>query len=114
MIHSLAAIGAVAAWLSGTKAADSMWSMPGPAQAALSDHQDLGLFTMAAIVALAAFRLLVAWLSRKDVRTKVGLLRIVVIVAALAVVWLTAVTADHGGTLIYRHGMGVTVSNGQQ
>ena len=110
LLYCLAAVGAAAAWLSGLKAADAMWSIPGAAQAALSEHQDLGLFTMAAIVGLTAFRLFVAWLSRTDSRTSMGLFRLVAIVAAFAVVFLAGLTADHGGALVYQHGMGVKVS----
>ncbi len=109
LLYCLAAVGAGAAWLSGLKAADSMWSMPGPAQAALSEHQDLGLQTMAATIVLTAFRLFVAWLARKDQRTPLGLFRVVAFVAAVAVVFLAGVTADHGGALVYQHGMGVKV-----
>jgi len=109
LLYCLAGVGAAAAWLSGLKAADSMWSMPGPAHAALSEHQDLGLQTMAAAIALTAFRLFVAWLARKDQRTPLGLFRMIAIFAAFAVVFLAGVTADHGGALVYRHGMGVDV-----
>ncbi len=108
LLYCLATLGATAAWLSGLKAADSMWSMPGPAQAALSEHQDLGLQTMAAMLVLLAFRLFVAWLARKDQRTSLGVFRVAAIVAAFAVVVLAGVTADHGGALVYQHGMGVT------
>ena len=107
LLYCLASVGAIAAWISGTEAADSMWSMPGAAQAALSEHQDLGLFAMAAVLGLTAFRMLVAWLSRKHTKTQFGVLRIVALVAALAVMLLIAVAADHGGTLVYKHGMGV-------
>ena len=107
LLYCLAAVGASAAWLSGLKAADSMWSMPGPAQAALSEHQDLGLQTMAATIFLTAFRLFVAWLARKDKRTPLGLFRVAAIFAAFAVVALAGVTADHGGALVYQYGMGV-------
>ena len=107
LLYCLAAIGAIAAWFSGTSAADAMWSMPGAAQAALSEHQDLGLYTMAGIVGLTAFRLFVAWLSREDQRTQLGLFRMAAIVAAFAAVVLAGMTADHGGALVYKHGMGV-------
>ncbi len=107
LLYCLAAVGAAGAWLSGTSAADGMWSMPGSAQAALSEHQDLGLYTMAATVGLTAFRLFVAWLSRKDQRTQIGLFRMAAIVAAFAAVVLAGMTADHGGALVYQHGMGV-------
>ncbi len=70
LLYCLATLGATAAWLSGLKAADSMWSMPGPAQAALSEHQDLGLQTMAAMLVLLAFRLFVAWLARKTLHAE--------------------------------------------
>ncbi|MEN8165325.1 MAG: DUF2231 domain-containing protein [Acidobacteriota bacterium] len=107
LLYCLAGIGGAAAWFSGLRAADAMWSMPGAAQAALSEHQDLGLYTMAATVGLAAFRLFVAWLARKDTRTPVGLFRLVALFAAFAVVALAGLTADHGGALVYKHGMGV-------
>lgn len=111
LLYCLAALGAAAAWFSGLRAADAMWSMPGPAQAALSEHQDLGLYTMAAAGALAVFRLFVAWLARKDTRTPVGLFRLAAFVAALAVVGLVGLTADHGGALVYQHGMGVSTAS---
>lgn len=107
LLYCLAAIGAAAAWFTGLRAADTMWSMPGAAQAALSEHQDLGLYTMAATIVMTAFRLFVAWLSRKDTRTQLGLFRLAAIVASFAVVFLAGLTADHGGALVYQHGMGV-------
>lgn len=107
LLYCLAAVGSAAAWFSGLKAAEPMWSMPGPAQAALSEHQDLGLYTMAAAGVLAVFRLFVAWLARKDSRTPMGLFRLVAFIAAIAVVFLVGLTADHGGALVYHHGMGI-------
>lgn len=111
LLYCLAALGAAAAWFSGLRAADAMWSMPGPAQAALSEHQDLGLYTMAATGILAVFRLFVAWLARHDAKTPMGLFRLAALLLAFAVVCLAGLTADHGGALVYRHGMGVSTSS---
>jgi uncharacterized membrane protein len=112
MLWVLAALGSVAAVLSGDSAASGLWAAPGRAQAAMADHEQLGQLTMIALLVVAALRLLVAWRSRADSRVRPRPLRLVALVACILVQLLLVRTADMGGSLVYRHGLGVTVREG--
>ena len=107
---TLGTLGLVGAWWTGGAAAGEMWSIPGAAQAALADHEEIAELTLLVFLAILAVRLLLAFVSRKATRTPVGVFRIIVIVAALSGLLLVAITADRGGALVYRHAMGVEVS----
>ncbi len=106
-LYLLGTLGAAAAYLSGERASGAMWRYSGAAQADLADHQDLGLITLVAFAAIALIRVLASWLARHDRVVPIGFFRLLALVAALGGVLLLAVTADHGGRLVFRHGMGV-------
>lgn len=103
----LSAVGAWAAWWSGEQAAEAMWQVSGAAQAALADHENLGLMSAVVLTAVAGIRLVAVWLAVKDPKTSLGLVRAAGLAAGLGALVLIAVTADHGGALVYHHGMGV-------
>lgn len=84
-----------------------MWKIAGEAQATMADHQDLGLLTLLAYCIVTLLRTLVTWLARDDWRIKLGFFRLLALVASVAALVLLVVTADLGGALVYRHGMGV-------
>lgn len=110
---TLLALGTVAlgaAWLSGNSASEEMWSMPGAAQAALADHQDLGVLTLLVFLVVLALRGTSAFLSRHDEVATIRVLRLFAVTGAVAGLLLLAVTADRGGALVYTHGMGVEPS----
>ena len=106
-LYLLGTLGAAGAYLSGERASRAMWHFMPTAQADLADHQELGLITLAAFSAIALVRVLASWLARHDKVVPIGFFRLLALVAALGGVLLLAVTADHGGRLVFRHGMGV-------
>jgi len=108
LLWTLAALGSVAAVLSGDSAASGMWDTSGATQAAMADHEQLGQLTMITLLVIAALRLVVVWLARADQQVRPRLLRLVVLAASILAQLLLVRTADMGGALVYRHGLGVT------
>jgi uncharacterized membrane protein len=106
-LYLLGTIAAAAAYLSGEKASEAMWRFPAEAQEALAAHRDSALRTLLAFAAIALIRVTASWLARHDRVLRIGFFRLLAIAVALIGVLLLAVTADRGGTLVYRHGMGV-------
>lgn len=104
-------IGAAAAWWTGTNASSAMWDASGAAQAAMADHESLGLLTLIVFTAVTTLRLIVVRLGREDKRTTIGLFRLLAVVAALAGLFFLVSAAHKGGELVYQHGLGVAVSD---
>jgi uncharacterized membrane protein len=77
------------------------------AEAVLANHEDLAKLTLIAFSIVAVLRLLVSWIGRRDRQVRVGFFRLVALAAALAALLLLVATADRGGALVYRHGLGV-------
>jgi uncharacterized membrane protein len=100
-------IGAGLAYLSGLHAAGSLASIPEKAAATLTVHKTFALYTIAAFAGVTILRFLVTRLSLHDNRIHLGFFRLLALPAALAAVVLLAITADHGGGLVYQHGVGV-------
>ncbi len=86
-----------------------MWDYSGAAQAAMADHESLGLLTLIAFIVVTVLRLIVARLGRKDKKTSIGFFRLLALAAALGGLILLVSTAHKGGNLVYQHGMGVAV-----
>jgi len=107
-LYILGAFGAVAAYLSGDAAADSMLGLPGVAQAALAEHERFALLTLVSAAVTAALRLLVSWLGRRDKRLAIGAFRLLALAASLVTAGLLLVAADHGGALVFEHQLGST------
>jgi uncharacterized membrane protein len=95
------------AYLTGDAASDQMVGITGEAQAVLADHEALAELSLFAFGGVMVLRLLVSWLGRRDKRIHIGLFRLVALAAALAAQLLLVATADRGGALVYRYGMGV-------
>ncbi|MFV2071330.1 MAG: DUF2231 domain-containing protein [Thermoanaerobaculales bacterium] len=106
-LYVIGTLGAGAAYLSGERAADALGNISPAVEAAVADHHDLAFITLLAFVAITLLRLLVTWLARDDRRIRLGIFRLVALPTALAGLLLLALTADHGGGLVYRHGVGV-------
>lgn len=100
-----AALGA--AYLSGDQAASTMGRISPSAESVLADHENLAKLTLIAFSVVAVLRLLVSWIGRRDRQVRVGFFRLVALAAALAAQLLLIATADRGGALVYRHGLGV-------
>jgi uncharacterized membrane protein len=107
LLWALATAGIWAAWWTGEQAQKMMWHYEGAAQAALADHESLGLMAALVLTAVLGIRLVAAWLSAGDARTPLGPVRWAALGAGLGAIVLIMVTADHGGALVYEHGVGV-------
>jgi len=114
----LAALGAGAAYWAGEEAADGLGELTHAVEAALTVHADAALKAACALGALALLRLWLAWRDGAELRgarsankrrERPDALRVVALLGALIVVGLVAYTADRGGALVFRHGVGVSV-----
>ncbi len=100
-------IGAGAAYLTGERAAESIAEITPVAESALADHENMAVLTLIALAVVSLVRLTVSWLAREDRRIHIGIFRLVALPIALVGLALLALTADAGGNLVYRHGVGV-------
>ncbi len=106
----LAALGAIAAFLSGRQAADSVGGLSASAEVALVRHADMAEWAMvvlvlAALISMALKRIpFSGWLANP--RFNIFLKLVVFSVAAVVV----TVTADYGGALVYEFGVGATTA----
>ena len=101
-LYALAALGAAAAFLTGRDASDHV-ALPIAAVATLDTHADWALYLVWFASLYAAARLVTLW------RVPTPSLRIDGPLAAVGLVSLLLVvqTAERGGELVYRHGVGV-------
>lgn len=107
LLYVMGTIGAGAAYLSGERAAKALVEISAAAESALADHESFATLTLIALAFVSLVKLWVSWLSRDDRRIKLGLFRLAAVPVALVALALLAVTADHGGSLVYGHGLGV-------
>jgi uncharacterized membrane protein len=103
-LYAVGGASAVFTYLSGTWAADSV-SVSAEAQSVLTDHANLGWWTMwffgvYALVRLGAH----LWSRPRGRRVVQGLLFVV----ALGGAYLLYETGDHGAEMVYRYGVGVS------
>ncbi|HGY55713.1 MAG TPA: DUF2231 domain-containing protein [Caldithrix abyssi] len=107
-LYTLGALGTVAAYLSGKQAADIV-DLPTPSYPVISEHADLALYTMLFFGIYAVIRLFLRWKSL-DQKSLVswGLFFI-----AAGGLFLVKATADHGGELVYRFGVGTSAASVQ-
>lgn len=110
-MYVLAAIGGIASFLSGRNAAASVGAISVAAESALSAHADLALTTVVLLQLTAALRLF-GWFLRRSNRRAGGIVIAVSILAMIAANGVLAMTADRGGSLVYRHGVGVEITAG--
>jgi len=95
-------LGALAAVLSGNAAADSVF-LPSDANALLTEHSDLGTYTLWLFGAYGIARI-AAYFTKLDMRMPIRLGLTVVAAGGLILVWQTA---EHGSEMVYRYGVGV-------
>jgi uncharacterized membrane protein len=96
------ALGALAAYLSGDAAADSVF-LPSGANAVLTEHSNLGTWTLWFFGVYAVARAAM-YVMKLDVRTP---LRIGLVVVAAGGLFLVYETGEHGAEMVFRYGVGV-------
>ena len=104
-------LGAGAAYLSGERAAEALQSISPAAESVLADHEAQAVLTLVVLAAATLLRVTVSWLARDDRRIKIGMFRLLALPATVAALAMLALTADHGGKLVYRHGIGVEIQS---
>jgi hypothetical protein len=106
----MAALGGIGTYLTGRQAADSVGQIKAAAEPVLAEHADLALLAMIALILAAVLRAAAAIIRK-------GRVAAVVIAAAILLMavanGLVAVTADHGGALVYRHGVAVSLQTSE-
>lgn len=106
-LYVLGGLGAVLAYVTGLRAADSV-RMPAEVEPLLTEHADLGWWTMVFFGAYALVRLGAAAYEKTRDRTVVQGALCAVALAGLVLLWETGA---HGGQMVYRHGVGVTATS---
>ncbi len=100
-LYVFGALGTVAAYFSGKEAAESV-SFPAPAYPVVSIHADLALYTMLFFSIYALIRLFLAW-KKYDQKTAISIVLFAVAAGGLG---LVQQTAERGGELVFRYGVG--------
>jgi uncharacterized membrane protein len=103
---ALGALLAGPAYLAGRAAADSL-VLPPELEPHVAAHADWALRLLVVFGALAVARVAVAVRDRRAERTPVGPARLALLGVALLGQWLIVETADHGGALVFTHGVAV-------
>ncbi len=104
LVTIAAALAVGAAWQLGRQAAGGLGVIPIEAESVLAEHADLGWWTLVVAGIAAVVRLAALWLARAPAALW---LRAGTVVGLVAACGLVVVTADHGGALVYGHGVGV-------
>ncbi len=100
-LYVFGALGTIAAYISGKQAADVV-HFPAAAYSVIATHADLALYTMLFFNGYALIRLFVAW-KKWDQK---NVLAIILFLVAAAGSGLVQQTAEHGGELVFRYGVG--------
>lgn len=102
-LYVLGGASAVLAYLTGRQAADAL-SIPAEVEPLLTEHADLGWWTMAFFGTYALIRLGAAVYEKTRDRTAVQGTLCALALVGLYLVWETAA---HGGQMVYQYGVGV-------
>ncbi len=103
-LYTLAALGAWAAYEAGEDAADSLGILVPHIQLRVNEHSDFGHYTFWLLGAIALARIgLDVWDRDRKKKTP----RVLLLVVAIGGTGLLMRTADLGGGLVYRYGIGV-------
>lgn len=107
VMAALAAVGAGGAYLAGRAAADSVGILAPAAEATLGRHSDLGLWALLVLSAAAIARVWASVRHGDNPVARVSPMRAMGMVLLAVGSGLVVVTADHGGALVFRHGVAV-------
>ncbi|WP_052331461.1 DUF2231 domain-containing protein [Echinicola rosea] len=100
-LYTMGALGGFAAYLSGTQAID-MVSVPMQGEITAGNHSDWGRYTFYFLSAYAIIRLVLFWIQRDRNRW----LAVLLFILGLAGMGMVTKTADLGGKLVYKYGVG--------
>jgi uncharacterized membrane protein len=103
LVYLLGSLSAVAAYLSGSQAADLV-SLPPLANPVLTEHADLALLT---IIYFLLYTLISSILFIKEIDKSLWV-QFISVVLVFPGIFLLFETAEHGAELVYRFGAGVT------
>lgn len=106
LLYVMAASGSIATYLSGRQAADSLGKLTVSVEAVLAEHADLALLTMIALILAAVLRVMGTVVRKGRTAALASSAALLIMAGANG---LIAVTADHGGALVYRHGVAVSL-----
>ncbi len=105
-LYVLGGVGAVLAYVTGLQAADGL-RIPAEVEPFLTEHADLGWWTMAFFGTYAAVRLGAAAYEKTRERAAVQGVLCAIGLAGLFLLWETGA---HGGQMVYRYGVGVAAA----
>jgi len=106
-LYVLAALGAIAAFLTGRAALETV-TVPAQARAVLTGHENLALYTMWSMIVYGGIRVLFLFITVK------AYIKNALIIPAIGIIVLISITADRGGELVYAHGVGVAAAQTSQ
>jgi uncharacterized membrane protein len=101
ILYGIGATAAIAAYYTGTWAADSVF-LPSGAQSVLNEHSDWALWTVWFFGIYAVLRIMLHWYQKMDQKS----IRIGIFVLALPGVFLLYETGDHGAKMVFGYGAG--------
>ena len=101
ILYSIGAATGIAAYYTGTIAADSVF-LPSGAQSVLNEHADWALWTVWFFGIYAVLRILLHWFQKIDQRA----IRIGLFVIALPGVFFLYETGEHGAEMVFGYGAG--------
>ena len=101
ILYGIGAVSAIAAYYTGTLAADSVF-LPSGAQSVLNEHADWALWTVWFFGIYALLRMLLHWYQKIDQKA----IRIGLFLIALPGVFFLYETGDHGAEMVFGYGTG--------
>ena len=101
ILYGIGAVSAIAAYYTGTLAADSVF-LPSGAQSVLNEHAGWALWTVWFFGIYALLRMLLHWYQKMDRKA----IRIGLFVIALPGIFFLYETGDHGAEMVFGYGAG--------
>lgn len=101
-LYVFGALSAFTAYLSGDQAID-MVAVPFQGEVTASNHSDWGHYTLYFFVSYAVLRGILLW-KKLDIKKPIA---VVLFILGLVGMGMVAKTADMGGKLVYKYGVGV-------
>ena len=107
-LYLFGALGTVAAYITGSRAAEGIIDVPPNVHVLISEHSDWARYTLWMFLILALTRLMISWFNRHHSIIPFTPKRLIFVLMALMGQWLLFETAYRGWTLVRRHAVGVT------